>query len=156
MGEVRYLNDDLDFGELPSEIDMLLKRGVAAHARQPEQAEADFLAALEQMPGALPAYRCLVKHYNRFRRFDEADAMVTRWLAEAARQADLGQDWRHWPSAPYSVLAPLKAYAFIQLRRGQTSAASEAVHHLMRLDPSDGLGGSVVAALLGEELDTGD
>ena len=156
MGEVHYLNDELDFGVLPPEIDMLLKRGAMAHPRQPDLAEADFLAALEQMPSALPAYRCLVKHYNRMRRFDEAYAMVVRWIAEAARQANLDDDWRQWQTAPFAALSPLKAYAFIQLRRGESAVAAEAVSHLMRLDPSDGLGGSVVAALLTGQLDVGD
>jgi hypothetical protein len=153
MSVVRFVNDDLDFGPLPAEIDTLLKQGVAVHARAPAVAEAHFLAAIEQMPAALPAYRCLVKHYNRLRRFDEAHGVVERWLAEASHQANLGEDWRAWPAAPESALAALKAYAFVQLRRGEQQSATEAVHHLLRLDPSDGLGGSVVAALLNDDLD---
>lgn len=150
MSVVRFLNDDLDFGSLPAEIDTLLKQGVAIHVRDPESAEAQFLATLELMPSALPAYRCLVKHYNRQRLFDKASDLAERWLVEAARQVNLGDDWRNWTEAPRSTLAPLKAYAFIQLRRGDRQAASEAVSVLQRLDPSDGLGGSVVASLLNE------
>lgn len=144
------LHDDegLDFGPLPAAIDALLQRGVAAHFTDPAAAEAAFATAIAQAPDALPAYRCLFKHYNRRRQFAEAYATVHTWLAEASRQAALPADWRTWPSAPASALWPLKALAFIELRQGRADAAAAALEHLLRLDPEDGVGGSVVAALL--------
>lgn len=143
-------NDDegLDFGPLPATIDALLQQGVAAHFTDPAAAEAAFVRAIAQAPDALPAYRCLFKHYNRRRQFAEADATVRSWLAEASRQAALPADWRTWARAPASALWPLKALAFIELRQGRADAAAAALEHLLRLDPEDGVGGSVVAALL--------
>ena len=48
------------------------------------------------------------------------------------------------------MLAALKAYAFIQLRRGNRDDSAAALDVLLRLDPEDCVGGSVVAALLPE------
>ncbi len=144
------MDDKLDFGALPPEVDQLLQRGVAAHFSEPAQAEVAFQAAIDLRPETLPAHRCLFKHYNRRRQFDAAHATVLVWLAEAARQAGLEANWRQWIVAPGYALAALKGLAFIQLRRGETAEAAAAVERLLRLDPQDAVGGSVVAALLAE------
>lgn len=143
-------DDELDFGALPAEVNRLLQRGVAAHFTDPAQAEVDFRAAIALMPAALPAYRCLFKHYNRRRQFEAAYAVVLDWLAEAARQAALPPEWQLWRHAPTSALAALKGLAFIELRRGHPEVASAAIGRVLQLDPHDGVGGSVVAALLPE------
>ena len=65
-------NDNLDFGHLPPAVDQLLQQGVAAHFSDRALAERHYLAALSLAPDALPAHRCLVKHYNRCRQFDKA------------------------------------------------------------------------------------
>ncbi|WP_153144584.1 hypothetical protein [Dechloromonas sp. H13] len=144
-------NDDkLDFGALPPAVDILLQRGAAAHFTDPAVAEAAFRAAIAHDPSVLPAYRCLFKHYNRKRQFEAAHITGLDWLAEAARQAGISTDWRQWTAAPGAALAALKAHAFIELRRGNVAAAANALEVLLRLDPEDGIGGSVVAALLPE------
>jgi hypothetical protein len=144
-------NDDkLDFGALPPAVDHLLQQGVASHFSDPAAAEVAFRAAIALDPGALPAYHCLFKYYNRKRQFDAAYQTVLDWLAEAARQAGISGDWQRWTAAPRTVLAALKGYAFIQLRRGNQADSAAALDVLLRLDPEDGVGGSVVAALLPE------
>jgi len=144
-------NDDkLDFGPLPTAIDDLLQLGVANHFSDPAAAEAAFRQAIAQAPDALPAYRCLFKHHNRKRQFDAAYLTALDWLAEAARQAGLPADWQLWAAAPRPALGALKGLAYIQLRRDNPAAAAVALDMLQRLDPEDGVGGSVIAALLSE------
>lgn len=144
-------NDDkLDFGDLPPAVDQLLQQGVASHFTDPAAAEGYFRQAIALDPTALPAYRCLFKHHNRKRQFEAAFATCTQWLTEAARQAGIAPQWQAWQSAPRPALAALKGYAFIQLRRGNQGDAAAALDVLLRLDPEDGVGASVVAALLPE------
>ena len=143
-------DDKLDFGTLPPEVDQLLQLGAASHFTDPAAAEAAFRAAIALAPGTLPAYRCLFKHHNRKRQFEAAYQTALDWLAEATQQAGIAADWHDWTIAPGSALAALKGYAFIQLRRGNQAEAAAALDVLLRLDPEDGVGGSVVAALLQE------
>lgn len=145
-------DDKLDFGPLPPDVDQLLQQGVAAHFSDPALAERCFLAALAQAPDALPAHRCLVKHYNRCRQFDKALAAARDWLAAATGVAGLNGDWRQWPAAPGSALAALKGLAFVLLRTGQAGEAAAMIGQVLRLDPEDSVGGSVVAALLPEAV----
>jgi hypothetical protein len=148
---ITFDNDDkLDFGQLPPEVDHLLQQGVAAHFTDPALAESHFLAALALAPEALPAHRCLVKHYNRCRQFDKALGAARDWLAAAARQAGLPDNWLLWQSAPGSALAALKGLAFIHLRHGQPAQAEAAISRVLALDSEDGVGGSVIAALIDE------
>lgn len=146
-------NDDkLDFGQLPPEVDDLLQQGVAAHFATPALAENHFRAALALAPDALPAHRCLVKHYNRCRQFDKALTAAQGWVAAAARQAGLTDNWLLWQTAPGSALAALKGLAFIHLRNGQPAKAAAAIKRVLAMDPEDGVGGSVIAALIEETL----
>lgn len=160
MNTITDMNDALDFGALAPEVNQLLQRGVAAHFSDPAAAEADFLAALAIAPEALPAHRCLVKHYNRHRRFDDALAAANAWLAEATRQAGLPADWRDWSAAPGaavgSAVGALKGLAFVHLRRGETAATAAMIAQVERLDPTDAVGGSVVAALLADVVGATD
>lgn len=142
--------DKLDFGQLPPEVDRLLQAGVAAHFSQRTQAEHCFLSALLLAPDALPAHRCLVKHYNRCRQFDKAQRAAQAWVAAAARQAKLPDHWQHWQTAPGEALAALKGLAFMYLRNDQPAQAEAAIRQVLALDPEDGVGGSVIAALVEE------
>ena len=141
-------NDNLDFGQLPPAVDQLLQQGVAAHFTDRALAERMFLAALALAPDALPAHRCLVKHYNRCRQFDKALAAARGWVASAARDAGLPDNWLLWREAPGSALAALKGLAFIHLRNGQPGKAEDAIRRVVALDRDDAVGGSVVVALL--------
>jgi hypothetical protein len=94
-----------------------------------------------------------VKFYNRECQFDAAYDMAALGMREAARLDNLPPDWRDWTldmldgkTASFALLT-LKAMAFLELRRGNTAASVEILDQLRRLDPSDGIGSSVVAAL---------
>lgn len=145
-------NDNLDFGHLPPAVNKLLQEGVAAHFTDPARAESLFLAARLLAPEALPAHRCLVKHYNRCRQFDNALAAARGWVAAAARDAGLPDNWLLWQQAPGTALAALKGLAFIYLRHGQPGKAEDAIRRVIALDPDDAVGGSVIAALLEKTL----
>ena len=139
-----------DLGPLPPAIRQLLQDGMAAHFTDREHAESLFRQAVTLAPEIPAAHRCLVKHYNRCRQFDKALAAAKEWVCSAARQAALPDDWRQWQQAPGPALAALKGLAFIHLRSGQPAAAETAIEQVLALDPEDGVGGSVIAALVAE------
>ncbi|THF64192.1 tetratricopeptide repeat protein [Pseudothauera rhizosphaerae] len=149
----------INFGPLPTHINALLQEGVGCHRSDPARARALFRHAIEIAPGALPAYRCLLKLQNQQREFDDALSVATEGLAEAAHQARVGPDWHTWTAADAGddkrrsvpqrfLLLFLKAMAFIELRRGNVAASRELVTKLQELDPEDGCGHSVIAAML--------
>lgn len=152
------LSEDLvDFGDLPANVNALLQQGVAVHSSDPARARAFFRTAIEVAPDVLPSYRCLFKLQNKLRDFDAAFDTAVAGLARAAAQAGLNTDWSAWNGADLAaapltsgrfLLQFLKALAFIQLRRGNEDAAATALAKLQELDPEDGTGGSVIAALL--------
>ena len=139
--------NDIFFGDIPPEINALLQQGIAVHVSAPQLAESHFREALARRPDILCSYRCLVKHYNRRRQFDNAITTVRAWLAEAVRQAGSPADWREWQDASSAMLGALKAFAFVELRRGREEEAQAAIARLQQLDPEDGTGVSVLAAL---------
>lgn len=154
------------FGPLPPHVNALLQQGVACHRSDPTRARALFRHAIEIAPGSLPAYRCLFKLQNQQREFDQALATALEGLAEAAHQARVGPDWRQWTRddvgedprrsvAQRFLLSFLKALAFIELRRGNPEASRHIVARLQVLDPEDGVGHSVIAALLDDDAETG-
>jgi hypothetical protein len=142
-----------DIDSLPTEAHTLLLRGMAQYRSDPAGAELLFGIARSQAPASLPLYRALVKFYNRECQFDAAYDMAALGMREAARLGQLPPDWRDWTldmlngkTASFALLT-LKAMAFLELRRGNTAASVEILDQLRQLDPSDGIGGSVVAAL---------
>ncbi len=145
--------DPVDIDSLPAEALELLERGMAQYRSDPAGAEMLFGIARSQAPCSLPLYRALVKFYNRECQFDAAYDMAALGMREAARLGQLPPDWRDWTldmlggQAASFALLTLKAMAFIELRRGNTSASVEILDQLERLDPSDGIGSSVVASL---------
>ena len=143
-------DEKLDFGQLPAEVDHLLQQGVAAHFGDRALAERLFLAAISLAPDAVQARRCLVKHYNRCRQFDKALSAAQDWVATAACNAGLPDNWLLWKSAPGYALSALKGLAFIHLRSGQPAKAEAMIARVIAMDPDDAVGGSVVAALLEE------
>lgn len=149
----------VDFGPLPPHVNALLQEGVGCHRSDPPRARALFRHAIEISPSSLPAYRCLLKLQNQQREFDEALAVAMEGLAEAAHQARVGQDWRTWTLTDVGddkrrtvpqrfLLLFLKAMSFIELRRGNTEICRNLVKQLQVLDPEDGCGHSVIAAML--------
>lgn len=144
---------DADIDSLPAEAMALLQRGMALYRSDPAGAELLFGIARSQAPASLPLYRALVKFYNRECAFDAAYDMAALGMREAARLGRLPDDWRDWTldmlngKAASFALLTLKAMAFIELRRGNTPASVAILERLKQLDPSDGIGSSVVASL---------
>jgi len=147
------MNDPVDIDDLPAGVLALLQRGMAQYRSDPVGAELLFGIARSQAPCSLPLYRALVKFYNRECQFDAAYDIATLGMREAARLDKLPPDWRDWTpdrmtgQAASFALLTLKGMAYMELRRGNTPAAIEILEQLKRLDPSDGIGSSVVAAL---------
>jgi tetratricopeptide (TPR) repeat protein len=150
------LEDGIDFGELPAEVDELLQAGVVAYRRSASEAEARFRQALSLAPNALPVYFCLYKIHTYRGNLDAALAAASQGLREAAAQAGWSLDFRDWPvtdlganDAGRFALYTLKAVAFIRLKRGELAEAREALVRLEQLDPKGWVGWQVVHALLG-------
>jgi hypothetical protein len=153
--------NDSAIDSLPDDAFALLQRGMALYRSNRAGAELLFGIARCRAPASLPLYRALVKFYNRECQFDAAYDMAALGMGEAARLGQLPPDWRDWTldmlsgrEASFALLT-LKAMAFIELRRGNTTASVAILEQLKRLDPSDGIGSSVVAALAaGIQLET--
>lgn len=141
----------------------LLTQAMAEY-RADDPARGDFLIhfAATQSANPLHLQRIAYKFYNRQRRFDLAHDFARCALLEAGRQAGLPAAFESWtprhlaqadPSLASHALLALKALAFINLRAGNQAAARPYLDHLARLDPEDGSGASVVAALLASVSD---
>jgi len=137
-------------------VDRLVDDAMATYRHDPERADLLFNVACTQLADPLPLYRVLYKFYNRQRRFDHAYEFASRALAEAGRQCGLPQDPLTWspealaaaePLLASQCLLALKALSFITLRRGDDAGSLNHLETLLRLDPEDGSGASVVAAL---------
>ncbi len=164
MARSKPQENRIAFGPLPAHINTLLQEGVSCHRSDPARARALFRHAIEISPSSLPAYRCLFKLQNQQREFDDALVVALDGLAEAAHQARVSQDWRHWTPedvgddklrtvAQRFLLSFLKALSFIELRRGNPEASRHIVARLQVLDPEDGVGHSVISALLDDDAD---
>lgn len=145
-----------EFDALPEALQNLVREGMAKHAQDPAGGEFLFNYAISQAPEALPLYRVLYKFSNRRRRFDIGYDFASRGLAVATRQAGLDPDWQSWTAQTMDgigfhhrsfLLLTLKAMAFIELRRGNPEQTEVVLQALRRLDPGDGIGASVIAAL---------
>jgi tetratricopeptide (TPR) repeat protein len=137
-------------------VDKLVGDAMATYRQDPDRADLLFNVACTQLADPLPLYRVLYKFYNRQRRFDHAHDFAGRALAEAARQSGLPEAPRNWmpemlaaadPLLASQCLLALKALSFISLRRGDEAGSLAHLETLLRLDPEDGSGVSVVAAL---------
>ncbi len=133
-----------------------IRRALQDYARHPENADLLFQVACAQADNPLPLYRLLYKFYNRQRRFDLARDYARRALAEAARRGGLTSAPETWRASDLLGLdstnasqlrLALKAQAFLALRAGDHAASKRPLDILLRLDPEDGSGASVVSAL---------
>lgn len=148
--------DLIDFGDVPTEVNALLQRGVALYYDDRCAADACFRDAQEAAPGCLPVYFCLYKIHTYQRNLEAAEAACRDGLEEAARQAgvttDLSAlvpgdtDWINDPAARF-MLYTMKALAFVRLRQNRPTEAGALLDIVFRLDPEDAVGASVVAAL---------
>ncbi|ACB96013.1 hypothetical protein [Beijerinckia indica] len=154
--KLRVTDDLINFGEVPPEVNEILQRGVALYRHDSEGADKAFREALMLDPEALPTYLCLYKIHTYQGNLDEALAIATAGLMEAARQAGLDPDWRVWKtdqissdvnSAGHFALYTLKALAFIHLRRDENAISRTYLAKIDELGAMEKVGGSVIAAL---------
>lgn len=142
---------------MDSAAETLLAQAMAEYREDPTRG--DFLIHFACAPAAdpLPLQRIAYKFFNRQRRFDMAQAFAQRALLEAGRQAGLPASYETWTRAHLAqadgslsshALLALKALAFIGLRAGDEAAARPYLDRLAQLDPEDGSGVSVIAALM--------
>ncbi|TCJ11688.1 hypothetical protein EZJ19_14840 [Parasulfuritortus cantonensis] len=137
-------------------VDTLLREAMAGYRADPARADFMLNYACSQAVDPLPLYRVLYKFYNGQRRFEPARDFAARALAESARRAGLAgppEGWRRDALTGVEtllasqLLLALKATAFLALRAGDEAAAGRHLAVLKDLDPEDGSGVSVVAAL---------
>lgn len=143
-------------GEVSTAVQHLVEQ---ARLAPREQVAATLWTAALSAPRSLPIYYLLYKLHSGLGELDEALRAARKGLEEATRAAALSPDWRAVQPGDADFSAPgparfwlftLKALAFIHLRRGERAAAQGFVAQLLRLDPADQLGGSVVESLLHE------
>lgn len=144
----------VDFGDVPEEINNLLQQGVVAYRRDAFAADRLFRQALTLAPHELSVYFCLYKIHTYQGNLDQAFAIAESGFQEASRQAGLSTDYRNWRTPPVSpegaerfALYTLKALAFIHLRRRERDQASQILAELARLDPGGTVGWRVIEDL---------
>lgn len=134
----------------------LLRQAMGGYGGDPRQGDFLIQCVCVQAADPLPLYRVVYKFYNRQRRFDLARDFALRALGEAGRRGGLPADPGHWTVAALGAagtdvashaLLALKAAAFIALRQGEPEEGERYLALLSALDPEDGSGASVVAAL---------
>jgi len=155
--------DGMLFGSnIPENVNAFLQ-AAAMKPNDEAWAEMNLQQALAENPEQLEVYVALYKFYCYRGRFDEAEAMARMALAKAAAQAGLDSDW--WALGPESadwslfegparlLLYSLKALAFISLRQQRIQEAEEVLDLLLKLDPEDRVGSSVVRDMAAAILD---
>lgn len=135
----------------------LLRQAMADYPEDPTQGDFLIRFACTQAANPLPLQRIAYKFYNRQRRFDLARSFAHDALMEAGRRAGLPNTFAAWTRGDLErsddelashVRLALKALAFINLRAGDEHAAKPYLTYLTGLDPEDGSGVSVIAALM--------
>jgi tetratricopeptide (TPR) repeat protein len=148
--------DLINFGDLDPQVNAILQQGVAAYWDDRPKAEVLFRQALEVAPQELAIYFCLYKIHTYQGQLDEGLAAAKAGVSEAARQANLAQDWWSWTPEERDwtelgvirfALYTLKAMAFIHLRREEPAESRRLLDHIKRLDPKDSVGRAVIEAL---------
>ncbi len=141
-------------GEVPPMVRRLLDQ---ARSSAPNEMESLLWTAQVSAPECLPIYYLLYKFHARLRQYEQAERAALKGVSVAARQAGLKEAWREVASGDADFASPgparfwlfsLKALAFIYLRSHRADASRELIEKLRELDPDQGLGGEVIAALL--------
>lgn len=143
---------------LPSEVNNLLQKAVAAsHAEKP-LAERLFKQAQQLDPACLQTYFALYKFYFYQGRLQEAEREVMAGLQQAAQQGGFPDAYRQLAGQPHAwnmyhseielfYLYTLKALAFIKLRQDRADEAREILAAMEIMDPEDRSGVSVIRHL---------
>jgi Tfp pilus assembly protein PilF len=80
-------SDQINFGDVPQSVNVLLQQGVVAYRRDRAQADVLFRMALGMAPEQLPVYFCLYKIHAYQGNLDQAQMIAEEGLSEASRQA---------------------------------------------------------------------
>ena len=162
---VAYMSNErvLFATDIPPKIDSLLQEAVALYP-QTSRAEEVLWLAYNMAPDRLEVYVALYKFYFYKKRLKDAEEVVNLALHKAAELGGFSPDWNvlnssssQWSPASDAqrfYLYTLKALAFISLRVSNLVKAKEVLEKLQELDPTDQVGGSVVADLLAGSLES--
>jgi tetratricopeptide (TPR) repeat protein len=157
MSSISALEDRVLFArEIKPEVNACLQRAVAC-AEDFEKARRYLYQARDLDPDQLEVYIALYKFCFYRGHLDEAEKVALDALEAAARRGRFDKDWLNlttesadWASeegSPRTYLYSLKALGFIRLRIGNMAGAREVLGSLLKLDPEDRVGGSVIISL---------
>ena len=149
------------FNEFPIEDGGVVTLALQQLLREPlnvshdwRRAEQILQQARDLMPERLEVPVALYKMYAYSNRFEEALAVIDEVLYQAAEEGGFVADWRQldddntpWRQAAGArrfYLYSMKATGFVCLRKGDIAGACAVLEKLLRLDPLDQVGGSVV------------
>jgi tetratricopeptide (TPR) repeat protein len=157
MSNIRALEERVFFArEIKPEVNACLQQAVAS-ANDFEKARSYLYKARDLDPDQLEVYIALYKFCFYRGYLAEAQQVALDALETAARRGDFDKQWLNldadstdWtvedgPARVY--LYSLKALGFIRLRIGNMEGAREVLEILMKLDPDDRVGGSVIMSL---------
>lgn len=130
----------------------------AARVSDSERSLQALNAARRRAPDQLEVLQALYKFHFYRGDIQQAEDIVFQSLVKAALQGGFSHDWSvldadsaDWtdPRGPArSFLYSLKALAFIRLRQNDNTEAASILATLLRLDPQDQVGASVIRDLL--------
>lgn len=127
-----------------------------------QRAERLLLQAKELMPGKMEINVALYKMYAYSNRFDDSLELINEVLDEASKQGGFKRDWLELelgslaqckPNLVRFYLYSMKATGFVLLRKGMIDAAYDVLKQLLKLDPLDEVGGTVVYDMAERILD---
>lgn len=137
---------------VPLAVQQLLKENINV-CDDWERAERLLMQARALMPGKMEINVALYKMYAYSNRFDDSLLLINEVLDEASKQGGFARDWLELNQECLAECAEdwvrfylysMKATGFVLLRKGEIDAAHEVLKQLIKLDPLDEVGGTVV------------
>jgi tetratricopeptide (TPR) repeat protein len=157
MSTISALEDRVVFArEIKPEVNVCLQQAVAC-AEDFDKARSYLYQARDLDPDQLEVYIALYKFCFYRGHLAEAEQVALDALETAARRGEFDKRWlnltsesANWASEDgpaRTYLYSLKALGFIRLRLGNMRGAREVLSSLVKLDPDDRVGGSVIMSL---------
>ena len=155
--EAALLSDALLGGGLPPAAADALARAGACYADD-ELAERHLVVANRLAPDHAAVLIGRYRYYFYKNRLHDALSVACRCLTKAGRDNRLDADWRRvrpadaafgsYDALPRFYMFTLKAYAYLQLRLGDTGEGRDAVLKLLELDPADRINAGLLLDVL--------